>query len=206
MTIIDHATGGRCTLGAGWCCEEVRAMSVNRRRELLIVQQVIGPLAVDHDRLSQLLHDFAGGYRSGTAGNPPIIAPDTDEDERTDCEWDLTSSRAFAKDEAAADADELTASVSAAHDALVNADRIRRKYLGQLPAVFVRPRGVVCGPCAAQGGTEPIRYAQTRVAARLDKPVDLCDWHYRWVSEKGHLPSGKQTRKHLDGKRVRKGK
>jgi len=178
--------------------------ATDRRRELLIAQQVLSPLLVDHDRLSQLLHDFAGGYRSGGVGTPPIIDPGTDEDERTDCEWDLTSSRAFTTDEARADADELDHSCTAAHDALVNADRIRRKYLGQLPAVFVRPRGVVCGPCADHGGAEPIRYAQTRVAARLAQPLDLCDWHYRWVTDHGHLPSGKQTRKHLQGQRVRR--
>jgi hypothetical protein len=179
--------------------------AVDRRRELLIVQQVSGPLLADLGMLGQVLDDNRGGFRTGHEASPRPVDAGTPEDEREDSEWDQTSAAALGQDKARADADRLDACLERARKALVEADDIRLAWLRPAKAMPTQASSTDpgCGCCAQVGTWSPTHREQTDVGGNLDRLHRLCSWCYTFVRHHGRLPNKGELNTHHQGRRVR---
>jgi hypothetical protein len=60
-----------------------------------------------------------------------------------------------------------------------------------------------CDPCSRAGAWSPPATAEpTSVAGRLDKALMLCDWHRKFVTAHGELPTHNEEVRHQAGQKV----
>jgi hypothetical protein len=60
-----------------------------------------------------------------------------------------------------------------------------------------------CDPCSRAGAWSPPATAEpTTVAGRLDKALMLCDWHRKFVTAHGELPTHNEEVRHQAGQKV----